>query len=144
MFCRRRGGVRVRRCARRNTTAREWCARRRARLCHRRWPKFPGWSVPSTTPFYGLRFAAACFLVLMLPAGRTSADGAAQHREKLLDANFVFLWIAGMREQAGIEFFGEQRVLEALNGPFEHRSDQRGIDVSANFPARQSEAHGRG
>src|ERR1700729_2514536 len=80
----------------------------------------------------------------MSSASRTRANGAAQHREKLLDANFIFFLIAGMREKTGIEFFGEQRVLETLDGPFEHGSDQRGIDVRANFAARETEAHGRG
>src|SRR5437016_2563119 len=73
---------------------------------------------------------------------RLLANGAAQDVKELVDACFLFFGhVAGAAEQAGIKFFSEQRVLEALHHPVDDRDDDLYIEVLAQFAAFQAEAH---
>src|SRR5690348_9503084 len=58
--------------------------------------------------------------------GRRPANGAAQHLEKLADAGF-FLGggPAVAAKEAGIELFGQERILKPLHGPVQDRKSTR-------------------
>ena len=67
-------------------------------------------------------------------------DSAAKNQQELVDARAIFFGVGRMREKSGIEFLGEQRVLETLHGPIENRNDESGVDVGADFATGDSEA----
>jgi len=62
--------------------------------------------------------------------------------EELADPHlFLLRGIAGPAEQSGIEFLGQQRVLEAFHGPVENRNDHLLVQTTPQFPALQPKAH---
>src|SRR5207249_1271186 len=80
-----------------------------------------------------------CDIALTMTFG---ADSAAQDIEKLSDARLFFLLrIAVAAEEARIEFFGQQRVLEAFHGPVEDGDGHLLIQIAAKLVAFHAETH---
>src|SRR5690242_3883980 len=105
---------------------------------------------PATTPFRSgqvtsktavslLGAASVMLLSRIPPAGGGPADGSPQHFQKLPDAALL---VSGelpvVAEQAGIKFFRQECVLEALHGPVQNGDDHLQVNIGAYFSSFDS------